>query len=546
MARYDPRHRKAVCIWSSWPGLGALCFVGALTTGCDDKCSSDSTATGTVNVATLLTETEDELNGATVVVNSVPTTIQTPGTLLLAPGSHTISATLDGQTGTPVEVEVGQGSVTHATVPMRAATVEMTGMLGLVEPSSQQYNLHYRSLLTPGIETAITQALADQALLRQVTVAGLLAETGRTLAWKEPACKDKGVDDVLCALKKQVPNAWYFDRGDQEPEEKDLTTSEWVPQGITTSDDASADGLYDSKRVAIVTWYGKNKVKDKGLRVSFFETPEAGVDARYLHVLLATPVTTPDGKLNLVPIRYNGPSFKIAEHDAGGMAWYKDLLYVACGNGGFHIFDLRRIYAVAKTVAAPGDGEVANHVFGRRSPDDGKLYGANHDFVLLEVGHTTQMTDCARVPKHVQDGICFAGLSLDRSGATPALVTAEYRDETELKGSNIGVRIVRWNLDGSGALEMASGGEVTSDGSYVTDTPRVQGVVMQGDHFYISSTGSPAKFFHNAVFKAWPKGGEAISYWPAEMRLWSLTEKPSNRWVFSVSACAMGGGPGCP
>lgn len=525
--------------------VGALFFVGAGISGCGDWLGGASgppaLATGTVNVVTILPETEDEVSGASILVDSAPTSSVSPGTLVLAAGSHTISAILAGYTATPVTVTVTEGATTDKAVVLTPKLVGLAVHQGRLYPGAAQFSLTYERILTKDVELVVDAAVAGGGLMGKATVSDVLNEAignGRTLSWKdEDACK--APKKVIAALDKTVRmGAWCWPSIEQE-HNKTLAQSAWVPQGITSSDDAAADGTYDSRNVVLVSWYGKNAVSDKGLRISFFERPLTEKNVQYKHVLLARPVVS-NGKLDLEPILYDGPKFDPAEHDAGGVAWFGDLLYLTAGNKGFHIFDLRRIYRVYDTEESD--------VLGRRTPDDGRLYGADYDFVMLEVARASQAGNCTRSPQNEEDGICFAGLSLDRSNSPAALVTAEYRSSDEMTKSKVGVRIVRWNLASSGELDMTEN-QVSSDGTFLTPTRRVQGVVMNKNEFYFSTTGNEARYYYNCyekvgdglnpVYKTWPQGSEAISYWASMDRLWSLTERTSKeegegRMVFWV------------
>jgi hypothetical protein len=52
-------------------------------------------------------------------------------------------------------------------------------------------------------------------------------------------------------------------------ESGDNTTTDWYPQGITTSADASANGQYEGKTVVLASWYYSGSGNNKGARLSF-------------------------------------------------------------------------------------------------------------------------------------------------------------------------------------------------------------------------------------------------------------------------------------
>lgn len=501
-------------------------------------CGGGDSATGTVSVVTLFSDSdeEDELTGATIIVDSVLTSIVNTGTLILPVGPHTISASLEGYIAEPVNITVTEGDTTDVRVALRPNILGFSGQQGKIDSSTASFNLTYEQVLTPDVEAAIGQAVADGSLIGHATVSDVITASlhARKLKWKSSAAC-AGPRKVIGKLDEKVHvGAWCWEPDDQESSEK-LSTSEWVPQGITSSKDATVAGTYEGLHVVLVSWYGKNNALHKGTRISFFEYPGTDEDAHYKHVLLATPYVS-NGKLNL-KAQFSDITAKSTLH-AGGMAWYGNFLYVADTKNGFRIFDMRRIYRVHDTSGSD--------VLGRRNPDNGKLYGADYDFVLLEVGHTTQnihdANDC-QIAKVESEALCFSSVSLDRNSSPPALVTSEYRSKNDMKASDVGMRIVRWNLDtGSDNLEMGDAGRIISDGTYLTPTYRVQGAFMKGNEFYLSTTQDPEGIFYyekdgdgkNPTSMPWPYGGEALSYWPSMERLWSVTERPGKRMVFWV------------
>lgn len=510
------------------------------TTGCS---GGGRPTTASVNVVTVFSDSdvENELTGATIVVDSVLTSIVNAGTLVLPIGPHTISASLEGYIADPVSVTVTEGDTTDVRVALMLNILGFSGQQGKIDSSTASFNLTYEHVMTPDIEAAIEQALADGSLIEHATVSDVIVASrdARKLRWKSSAAC-AGPRKVIASLDQKVHvGAWCWESDDQESSE-DLDSSEWVPQGITSSEDASAAGTYEGLHVTLVSWYGKNNALRKGARISFLETPGADQDTHYKHVLLATPYIS-NGKLNL-KAEFADASAEDALH-AGGMAWYGNLLYVADTKNGFRIFDMRRIYRVSETPESD--------VLGRRSPDNGKIYGADYDFVLLEVGHTTQNIHDAnkcQIAKVESEALCFSSVSLDRSSNPPALVTSEYRNKDEMKASDVGMRIVRWNLNtGSDDLEMGNGGQITSDDTFLTPTKLVQGAFMKGKEFYLSTTqGAEGIFYYekdgdgkNPTSMPWPNGGEALSYWPSMERLWSVTERPGKRMIFWVYTSEM-------
>jgi hypothetical protein len=116
----------------------------------------------------------------------------------------------------------------------------------------------------------------------------------------------------------------------------DESTTEWYPQGITTSADASPDGEYQGKTVVLISWYYSGSGDNKGVRVSFVDDANPSAPS-YRHVLLVEPYKDAAGN----------PNFRAVPVHAGGIFWYGYYLYVADTWGGFRVFDTRHIWKVS-------------------------------------------------------------------------------------------------------------------------------------------------------------------------------------------------------
>lgn len=431
----------------------------------------------------------------------------------------------------------------------------LTHDIGSIRLEEAQYNLARTVLTDDAVEQAISAAVSSGALVRRATVAELLDEavSGGSKLFYQSSSSCSKAREVLQKLESVVPvTAWCWPKTEQESDEE-MSECEWAPQGITSSDDASGDGEYAEmlpdgstrrSQAVLISWFGKNNVEHKGVRISFIKQQpqnEAASDLPFIHVLLATPVIDQHGDLDFKAVLYDGPEFELPEHDAGGIAWYGNNLYVTAGNGGVHAFDLGQIYKVHMMDETS--------FLGRK---DGKLYGTGYRYVILERWRTRQVgvdgnpLICNRYPQSHADGLCFSSLSLDRSVEPSALVTAEYRKEDWLNESKVDARIVRWDLDGSGDLAVAPDGLVKSNGVFLTSTRQIQGAVVADGFFYISTTFDGGTFYSDKpgdgfppLAMPWLSGGEGLSFWSAGQRLWSLTEKTGTRMVLSVDACDM-------
>ncbi len=291
-------------------------------------------------------------------------------------------------------------------------------------------------------------------------------------------------------------------------EQGDNNTEEWYPQGITTSSDAYDDGLYDNRKLVLVSWYDKQTAPAKGVRVSFVDRTDP-LKPVYRHVLLAEPATA------------NGlASFKAVNVHAGGMFLYGSLLYVADTSNGFRVFDLNYIFT------ATGSDDTA---IGRDATGKYNAYG--YKYVLPQKFTYTPSVDV---------GMRFSFVSLDRTSTPDSIVAGEYDENGD------GTRLVRWNIDYTDRELVATGNKATASWAYQVDIRAMQGATAINGKFYICRTnGSGARSdlltwvpgnlatIHTGTF---PPGGEDLTYRKSTDELWTVTEYPTNRYVLSVTA----------
>jgi hypothetical protein len=191
---------------------------------------------------------------------------------------------------------------------------------------------------------------------------------------------------------------------------------------------------------------------------------------RFWHVLLV------DADLQQIPIH------------AGGLAWDGDRLYVADTFGGLRHFDVRDIVRVGRDYLLPqSGGYVSGRVEGQRT--------MRYSFVSLEHG-----------------------------GATPRIVAGEYRKGTA------DARLLRLQL-GGGAGELHPGldrmqGACVVDGTWYVTTSN--GPTGNGDLW----VGQPGELVRRPGVL--PPGPEDLAHEPGSRRLWSVSEHPGKRWVYSI------------
>jgi hypothetical protein len=277
---------------------------------------------------------------------------------------------------------------------------------------------------------------------------------------------------------------------------RDNRDRQWWPQGISTSADADPGELVAGRRLVVVSWYSHPvEGGSHGSRVTFLDLDTL----RYEHVLLVVPVVEADGALTLRPLTVH----------AGGLVWAGGYLHVAATSRG--IVSCR----IDDLVRAGGD-----------------LPAYGHDWLL-----PVRFKYRAETPDG-QAGLRYSFLSLDRERRPHSLVTGEYG-----RGS-ASTRLARFDLDvESGLLVAGDDGAATpvalDDGGVV----QMQGaVVARGRHHVTVSRGPwwPGDVYVGAPGSlqrrrlAVPMGPEDLTYWPSTDRLWSVSEHPRRRWIFSM------------
>ncbi|MCC5580503.1 hypothetical protein IMZ11_33275 [Microtetraspora sp. AC03309] len=299
---------------------------------------------------------------------------------------------------------------------------------------------------------------------RTTTVAKVLATASRVATRKRP----------VAALNGVAASDWFcFDA-------KDDATEKWYPQGLSCGSDA---GLSSPSAFA-VSWYWKpdpTAEPERGIRVSFLNV----ATLRYAHVLLVEP----DADGNPTPINVH----------AGGLVWYKDLLYVPDTTGGLRIFDLRDL-------------------------SEGGLFG--YSFMLPQ----SDMWHCDPAL-----GARFSFASLDRSADPVLLVSGEYLT------SGTG-RVVRWALAADGTLAADADGTAVPVDAYNSPGQKIQGAVSYKGRWYFSQSGGtgandrlltalPGQVVQE---RKYPKGPEDLTVWRGKNTVWTVAEKPRGRVIFGV------------
>jgi hypothetical protein len=326
---------------------------------------------------------------------------------------------------------------------------------------------------------------------------------------------------------------------------EDNRNNEWIPQGITTSNDGG--GGQASK--IFVAWYdgcdtddfghdGQGcqngptgiEANDKGVRVSIY-TPGRG----YQHVLLVEPFLNSS----------HNPSFHATHMHGGGIALYGNFLYVADTRYGMRVFDTRQIFDMNQWHGThqwmPGDEtQVGRH--------DNMWFSHGYQWVWPAVGEW-QVDGTADATYCLGDGhpLKFSYLSIDR--ASNNLVAGEYCPEPDDDPTtpNLPGRVARWQLS---STTTASRGLATGwawDATKIELTrDHVQGLVSQGNTFYANASNGQSP---GTLWKYDLAGGrltnergipaavgcEDLSYDTSSGRVYSLSEYYGKRAIYSVS-----------
>jgi hypothetical protein len=260
----------------------------------------------------------------------------------------------------------------------------------------------------------------------------------------------------------------------------DTFSPRWWPQGVSV-------GEHEGVPLALVSWFAQpRRGQELGSRITVVDLSDPD-RARYHHVLLVAPRRTGSG-LELDPVTVH----------AGGIAWHDDELVVAATLGGIRTFRLSDITRL------PGRGR------------------HGYRWVLPETARYAP----PKGPKGGKLRYSFLSLAGSSAGALE-LVGGEY-------GKADTGRLARLRL---------AGGAVTVEDVHVPGIAEMQGAAVIGDRWFVSAsrgdkhggdlwTGEPgAMTRHPNVL---PPGPEDLAAWPGRDQLWSVTEFPGKRWLFTV------------
>ena len=300
---------------------------------------------------------------------------------------------------------------------------------------------------------------------------------------------------------------------------RDTWDRRWWPQGITTSADASDTEDIGGRKVLAVSWYAKEKDGvGKGSRISFIDLERR----RYRHVLLVVPTYGADGSLRLERLNVH----------AGGIVWAGPYLHVAATKKGLFTARLDDIL------------RVPDHL---RDADRDRI-GCQEE-VVSTYGYRYVLPVRFAYRSASDDGfeqVRYSFLSLDRSGGHPELVAGEYG-----RGGAT-TRLLSYPLDPE-TMHLVPGEDGLARPVLLEQggVGNMQGAAVVRGTWYVTRSRGPWGLGSLYVGRpgqwrrhrwALPMGPEDISFWPSTDTLWSVSEWPGRRWVFSVPRSRVSGG----
>lgn len=292
----------------------------------------------------------------------------------------------------------------------------------------------------------------------------------------------------------------------------DNTVKYWIPQGLTTSADATG-GAYEGRNALLSAWYDNTTgTADRGARISFVDMSNT-TTPKYRHVLLVEPTGTPEE-----------PSYQAIDTHAGGLVWYGDKLYVCDTFNGLRVFDMKYILAA---------NNMTDNLIGRQS--DGSYASRGYAYVMPQVAKYNPTSTGGEAK------LRFSQVSVDRTSDKHSLIVSEWDavgDET---------RMVRFDLDADGTITPDGDGVARGDWAYKVGFRSMQGATAVNGVYYVhrNSTsgkgglmkwkqGSNAEIFDDTL----PRGPEDVSFWVGKDQLWGQTEHVGTRYVFASKLSA--------
>jgi hypothetical protein len=300
----------------------------------------------------------------------------------------------------------------------------------------------------------------------------------------------------------------------------DQNTTDWYPQGITTSADADALGTYQGKSVIATSWYWHAGGTNRGDRIAFVDYSDPAKPV-YRFVLLVAPTMNSAGKPDFTQLS-NGSGDSV---HGGGIMWYGHYLYVVDTTLGLRVFDLDHIWQVDSgedTVGLQANGEYT--AFG-------------YKYVLPQAFTYTSST-AGGYP-----AVRFSSTALDRTGTSATMLVSEYN--TTSADTH---RVIRYPMDETNftLAQSASDGLVHGVEAFETGILRVQGTASVRGRYYASTSYSTSSVHYGSLYSYTRRQDvvaygnvlqpypEDLAYWPGRDELWSQSEDPGDRVVYAM------------
>ncbi|MFK4224798.1 hypothetical protein [Streptomyces sp. NPDC019890] len=278
----------------------------------------------------------------------------------------------------------------------------------------------------------------------------------------------------------------------------DFKDPDWRPQGITSEYDARLTGdpyIPLNRNVLMVSWYGRRAQRERGARITFVDLKTR--QPRYVHVLLVEPVngsTRPGGS-------GRPHDFRAADVHAGGIAWYRNRLYVADSKKrALRVFNLDEMIRVA-----PGGNKRLVGFHG------GRYHAYDYTYILPQsraYDHVVQDWETERTR------LGYSQVAVVHTDGRSSLLVSEFR-RAEREGNKprpaIDSRIIDWTLNSAGALtDGGNDAEIASRRVYrIRNGGNVQGAVSAGGRFHLSVSDG----FANGKLNTCPVDGTATEKW---------------------------------
>ncbi|MEH0842451.1 hypothetical protein V6U81_08685 [Micromonospora sp. CPCC 205711] len=416
---------------------------------------------------------------------------------------------------------------------------------------------------------AVDTAAAAGALTGTPGLTQVYNDTNHQMYYKTHSNCSSARSAIAAADAAYTLAAWCFAGADE-------TSDAWIPQSVTSSQDAAQQAGYVPGSDQVVGLWRQAAAADNrvqcpgvaddpeasvGLRASFIQRPYTdGTHSDYRHVLLVTPTApNPDG-LTFKPI---------CNVHGGGVTWYGPYMFVAVTSGKIMVFDTRRTYRIpAETTCGPNHAASSVNDVGQiANPSGGtQLCAGGYRYVMFRVGTFTTTGDrCSRTPTSFYSNLCISGLSLQWSDNS--LVVSEYRSADDMTAASYDVRIVNWPTDTLiNRIDTGSTTPVSATRLAGTNFQGVQGVVQRPNstsgrpEFFVARTlpgtdGSELWYEHDGDGVCASRGvyvdnAEAMSYWVSSAgdgHLWTFTEYKNRRMLVRVYTKEYNDPPsGCP